>query len=94
METNSQSILVGSENSKEDREKMLNYMIEEGGKNLSVGQKQLICIARALIRKPKILLMDEATSNIDQVTDQIIQNIIKTKFTETTICEFLRYFYI
>ena len=50
-----------------------------------MGQKQLVCIARALIQKPKILLMDEATSNIDQMTDQIIQKIIKENFNETTI---------
>ena len=70
---------------KKEKEDLLNYQIEEGGKNLSMGQKQLICIARALIQKPKILLMDEATSNIDQMTDQLIQKIIKEKFDNTTI---------
>ena len=71
--------------SKAQRLKLLNYQIEEAGKNLSMGQKQLICIARALIRKPKILLMDEATSNIDQMTDQLIQKVIKENFGDTTI---------
>ena len=70
---------------KKEKEDLLNYQIEEGGKNLSMGQKQLICIARALIQKPKILLMDEATSNIDQMTDQLIQKIIKEKFDNTSI---------
>lgn len=75
----------------EEKKELMNYKIEEGGKNLSMGQKQLICIARALIKKPKILLMDEATSNIDQMTDQMIQRIIKDKFNDTTIS---RPFYI
>lgn len=56
--------------------KDLNFKIESRGENLSIGQRQLICIARALIRNPKILLMDEATSNIDQKTDSLIQSII------------------
>ena len=45
----------------------------------------MICIARTLIRKPKILLMDEATANIDERTDSIIQRIIKTEMPDTTV---------
>lgn len=52
---------------------------------MSVGQKQLVCIARALIAKPRILLMDEATAHIDNKTDQIVQEILQTKFNESTI---------
>jgi len=63
----------------------LNIMIEDGGTNLSVGQRQLICIARAFISKPKLLLMDEATANIDEKTDQAVQGLIKTEFSETTV---------
>ena len=63
----------------------LDFMIESGGTNLSVGERQLICIARSLIRKPKILLMDEATANIDQKTDSIIQRVIKDSMSETTV---------
>ena len=63
----------------------LNMMIEAGGANLSVGQRQLICLARAFIEKPKILLMDEATANIDEKTDKAIQSLIKTQFRDTTI---------
>ncbi len=63
----------------------LNFAIEDRGSNLSLGQKQLICIARALIDTPRILLMDEATSNIDPVSDQKIQEIIKTEFKNSTI---------
>ena len=63
----------------------LAFEIEERGSNLSIGQRQLICIARALVRKPKILLMDEATANIDQKTDSIIQNVIKNELNDTTV---------
>ena len=60
-------------------------LIEGGGNNLSVGQRQLICLARAFCERPKILLMDEATANIDEKTDKDIQNLIKTQFRDTTI---------
>lgn len=59
--------------------------MEEGGKNLSIGQKQLICIARALADVPRILMMDEATSNIDPKTDLKIQEIIKKEFKDSTV---------
>ena len=63
----------------------LRYKIDMNGANLSVGQRQLICIARAIISKPKILLMDEATANIDQKTDSVVQSIIKKELNETTV---------
>lgn len=64
---------------------ILNFEIETSGSNLSQGQKQLICIARALIKKPKVLLMDEATANIDGKTDQTIKDLIKNEFGQSTI---------
>jgi ATP-binding cassette, subfamily C (CFTR/MRP), member 1 len=67
------------------RREVLNFEIKDGGSNLSQGQRQLICIARALIARPKILLMDEATANIDSKSDQIIQRLIKSKFGDSTV---------
>lgn len=52
---------------------------------LSAGQKQLICLARAILENKKILILDEATSNIDHKTDSIIQELVRKEFVGMTI---------
>ena len=58
--------------------------IEQGGTNVSGGQKQRLCIARALLKKPKILILDDSTSAVDTKTDQVIRDAFKNKIPNTT----------
>ena len=63
----------------------LEHMVSEGGTNFSVGQRQLLCMARALLLDPKILLLDEATAQVDQMNDSMLQRMIRTCFAEKTV---------
>jgi ABC-type multidrug transport system fused ATPase/permease subunit len=66
-------------------DKNLDYKIEENGHNISVGEKQLICIARAMLKRTKIILMDEATANIDYRTEAALKKNIHEDMKESTV---------
>lgn len=65
--------------------KGIHSMVSEGGSNFSVGQRQLLCLARAILSKNKILVLDEATANVDRRTDQMLHDSLEESFGDATI---------
>ena len=77
-------LLSRSENA-DEADRGINMKITESGKNLSAGERQLICICRAILRKNRIVILDEATANIDVITEQKIQRLINLEFKDSTV---------
>ncbi|MBQ6259449.1 MAG: ABC transporter ATP-binding protein [Lachnospiraceae bacterium] len=63
---------------------LMTLVLEQGGSNLSGGQRQRLCLARALIKKPKILILDDALSALDTATEGKIRNTLRTEMPEMT----------
>lgn len=69
----------------QEKEEGLDSLVVEDGSNWSMGQRQLFCLGRALLRRSKVLVLDEATASIDNATDMILQKTIRAEFADCTV---------
>lgn len=80
-----EELAQAKDDQKMEDDSLLNFQISAGGDNLCAGEKALVCICRAILRKNKIVILDEATASIDIVTEKKIQELIKEAFKDCTM---------